>query len=216
MTMCDAKFILNADVDAGINVRRDAQNITETHWGYRLSHGGGQDTAATLWGGVMRFLGMCLVMAAIGMWALPGAISQSDLIGFKLLVCVLLAGMGVIFLTRGQDAGCHEVQIDRTCREIRQVLRMKTGAETLLARHRFDEVRSVVMQVAEDDRATVYLRMTGNTGAVEVSTGGHGAIRKLASRISADLGNLATGERFQQTPTDVPVKAAMQGASVRT
>ncbi|MGO4915402.1 hypothetical protein [Pseudogemmobacter sp. W21_MBD1_M6] len=211
MTMYNAEFLPDAD----IKMRRDALHVTETHWGYTFACGSGPETEASLRGGMMRFLGMCMVMAAIGMWALPGAIAQSDVLGFKLLVCVLLAGIGVILLTRGGDMGRHEVQIDRNCREIRQVLRMKTEAETLLARHCFDEVGSVMTQVHDDGSAAVYLRMKDQAAVIELSSGGASAIRKLALRVSADLGNLALRELPQRASQDVPVKASMPRASVR-
>jgi hypothetical protein len=211
MTMYSAEFLR----DAGTETHRDVLHINETHWGYAVAYGAGQPGEASLRGGMMRFLGMCLVMASIGMWALPGAIAQADVLGFKLLICVLMAGMGVILLTRGGDMGRHEVQIDLGCREIRQVLRMKTEAETLLARHCFDEVRSVLIQQSDDGGATLYLRIKDQAGAVEVSKGDQSAVRKLAARISSDLGNLAIQEMPKRAAPAGSEMNAPQGASVR-
>ena len=164
--------------------------VVETSWGCLVRTGAAQQTEVVLRGGAMRFLGACLILAAVGLWVLPGVLGGQDILGFRLVVSIFMAGGGFLLLSRGADMGTHEVHIDRDAKEIRHVLRMKSEKQVLVAQHGFEDVRAIMFKDGEDGTGVLFLGLKGRSEAFELATGEALAIDRLAQRICNDIGGV--------------------------
>ncbi len=90
--------VLGAPVVAGwLRRERPVAAVTETYWGYRV-----EGLRAPLWlvgmQGLCWILGVVLTVAAIGIWAVPGASTGASLVAFKLGASVPMAGVAALLL----------------------------------------------------------------------------------------------------------------------
>lgn len=79
------------------------------------------------------FGGVCLIMAAFGLWLAPGAGFDPDLALFKLGVSVTVGIAGLAILQAGRPQPTVEIEIDTERSEVRLV-RGKNDARTVVSR----------------------------------------------------------------------------------
>lgn len=102
-------------------------------------------------GGVNRggriFFGSVLVISALGLWAVPVVEGDAAMRLIKILVSVVLAGVGVMFflsIDKGEDL--PEIQLDTAKRELRILSHDGAGEPRVEAVHSFDALSEVVIQ----------------------------------------------------------------------
>jgi len=71
--------------------------------------------------GAQRLGGAALVLAAIGLWVMPGASWDADLALFKLGLSVILGFAGLAILQAGRAQPLVQVEVDTVRREVRLV-----------------------------------------------------------------------------------------------
>lgn len=136
----------------------------------------GRQSASGVNRGGRIFFGSVLVISALGLWAVPVADGDAAMRLIKLLVSMVLAGVGVMFflsLDRGRDL--PEIQLDTAKRELRIIKHDSTGTAYVDAVHSFDALSEVSIQdrllTARDDRgnlvASVPLRDTSTEAALK-------------------------------------------------
>jgi hypothetical protein len=74
------------------------------------------------------FLGATLILAAAGLWILPGAEFSSDVMLMKLVLSLTAGCIGIALAQNGKAPTSPEIEIDTARREIRLVRR--TGQQT--------------------------------------------------------------------------------------
>ncbi|NNE51091.1 MAG: hypothetical protein HKN30_01655 [Sulfitobacter sp.] len=90
-----------------------------------------------------RMIGVCLLLAAFGLWLAPEASNFQEILLFKLAlsICAALAGIG--FLQSSGTPSAPEVQIDSLKREIRVVRKEGALHTRVLQRCGFDDLSRV-------------------------------------------------------------------------
>ena len=81
--------------------------------------------------GGQSLLGAALMLAAVGLWIMPGSNVSSDVMLMKLALSVTAAGIGISLTHQSKTSKEPEIEIDTVRREVRIVQRSHKGAETL-------------------------------------------------------------------------------------
>lgn len=128
---------------------------------------------------ICRLSGAALMLAAVGLWLAPGASWESDLMLFKLLLCVcaVLAGLG--FLQAGSRQTAPHVQVDPIRRQVRLMRPGKDGRLSVLRQSSFADLQ----------RAEI------NGTCVRFIDGDHNLLAELTIDDARVLGHLKAGLR---------------------
>jgi hypothetical protein len=105
-----------------------------------------------------RVLGTGFLIAAVGLWLVPGSNFAADLMLFKLCLSVCALGAGAGFIQLGARPAAPEVQIDMAQRRIRVLRPSVTGSMKVLQQCCFDELSHV-------ERGGPHLRLWDRDGA---------------------------------------------------
>lgn len=81
--------------------------------------------------GGQSLLGAALMLAAVGLWIMPGSNVSSDVMLMKLALSVTAAGIGISLTHQSKTSKEPEVEIDTVRREVRIVQRSRKGVENL-------------------------------------------------------------------------------------
>lgn len=168
-------------------------HVSDTYWGYII-----KTSAAPLLpllvGQAMCWAGGigCLV-AALGLWTLPGSSFSGDLMAIKLLgsaLLVLLASLLIWFANRGHISEWH---IDTARGEIREMLLSRSGRPSLLARYGFDAIGGVVIdRVSQRDHlpagyAGLMLRLGNSAQMLPLAFAPEAELAPLRDRLGRDM-----------------------------
>lgn len=96
------------------------------------------DGARMIARGAQRLIGASLALAAIGLWAAPGASWESDILLFKLILSLTAVLAGIGLMTASAKPRAPEIEIDTIRREVRLVRRMRGQQPVVLESARFD------------------------------------------------------------------------------
>jgi hypothetical protein len=205
------------------------QNSTETHgmvqaasqssklsvqmypWGYGLR----LREKAGFWALLAQALsgGTAIVCfsVAVGLWVLPGSNVGLETAAFKMVFTGILSMMGLLALWFATQGTKYELQVDRTRRELREVLRNKKGQEFLLRKFAFEEMSSVIF--ARDPArnmpgfASLMLRHKTQTHSLELVHDKEERLRDLRALLARDI----LSENPQPTREDASFDAADLG-----
>lgn len=186
MTAVPDIHVFDAPVERGL-LRRDrpVATMTETYWGYRID--GGQ---APVWliglQGLCWVAGVILGIAAIGIWALPGA---NGLVGFKLGASIPLGAVAALLLWHSSTGTVMGVEVDMRMGEVREVLSNRAGRTTVLARWGFDAIGGVDIDTVAGQKgvAELVLRYRDAPQVLRVAKGPERALVGLRDRLGRDL-----------------------------
>ncbi len=81
--------------------------------------------------GGQSLLGAALMLAAVGLWIMPGSNVSSDVMLMKLALSVTAAGIGISLTHQSKTSKEPEIEIDTVRREVRIVQRSRKGVENL-------------------------------------------------------------------------------------
>ena len=167
--------------------------VDETKWGYVVKAVESAHAPILLRQALTWFVGTSLMVAIVGLWAMPGAMIDGETLMIKLgLTAVFIAFASLSFWMASQ-AVTTEVQFDLTRNEIRAVAHRKQSGTTLLDRVCFDDVGSVFLNRSphKTGRATLVLRIGSSPHLLEVAQGYEDDLAVLRDRIGTDLLNPA-------------------------
>ncbi|MEL7213387.1 MAG: hypothetical protein AAGK92_12040 [Pseudomonadota bacterium] len=180
---------------SGVPVKGDIANrafqIDETHWGYIVRSVDEADAPILLRQALSWFVGTSLVVAIIGLWAMPGAMFDGETLVIKLgLSGIFAAFAGLCFWLSARGVRT-EVQFDLARNEIRSVACDRKGVVTLLDRLTFDDVGSVFLNRSQHGtgQAKLVLRLGCSPHLLDVAHGQEEALTVLRDRIGTDLLN---------------------------
>ncbi|MCM2561017.1 hypothetical protein M8756_01845 [Lutimaribacter sp. EGI FJ00015] len=131
----------------------------------------------------LRFMGVVMILSAVGIWLVPVTAGDGAMVLMKLLVSLLFGCMGAVIVQWGRDGRTDEIHIDTGAGELRHVSRSCDGGMRLRARYRLDELSDIRLQ---DGKLTVL----GQGGAALVQLSAEsvediGAIRAALMRTPA-------------------------------
>ena len=82
---------------------------------------------------MQRMAGMILIMAAAGLWVVPGSVWDADILATKFVLTILFGVVGLAVLQMGRAQPLVQVEIDTLRREVRLV-RGKGQHRTVVSR----------------------------------------------------------------------------------
>lgn len=176
--------------------------VDETHWGYTICDGIAAGRVNRSVAAVGRFLGVILLMAALGLWVLPDAAHSPDLLTMKLAAMVMFTVVGGTLFWTGRAARDLEVQVDMLRGEVRIGHRGFRDGFRVSNLLRFDQVASVYLLRSKDrsQPTRMFLRLAGQDGAVEIARGPQASLEALRLRLTRDLARPA------RQPAERPIR----------
>ena len=162
--------------------------VTEVYWGYILT---AKDQSRSLHDVLQAFSlfgGICLLFVAVAMWFSPGAAISGETLVFELGTSGAMAAAGGLFVHFATRGTYTELQVDVSLSEIREVIRNRRGAPTLLGRYAFGAVDSVYMdRSGAGDQARLVLRYRNSGQLIELARGQATALEALRDRLGRDI-----------------------------
>ena len=158
--------------------------LEETYWGYIVASPrggrGGLFIAQALSVAVAAILaGGGVALVALGDGAVGGPL--------RLGLAALALLMAAPFLWYGTRGDRVEIEIDISLGEVREVVRNRAGAPSLLARHSFDKVRGLDIRSSGPDMGRLYLRIAPGKRLLELLRGPVPVLEEVAEALDAEL-----------------------------
>ena len=163
--------------------------VDETHWGYVIRSTCGQNVFLMTMQWIAMILGGALMAAAVGLMFVPEILTGSADLSMRAVAALLMGGTATYLLWFSSRGSVSEWQIDNNLGEIREVIRDKTGATTLIGRHGFDAIGGVFLDCGAggNDQAALHLRFGNSTQTAPVATGNVRVLETLRDRLGHDL-----------------------------
>jgi len=173
--------------------------LDENHWGYAIRDrhaANGLHCAATA---VSRFVGMILLMASLGLWILPDTAHSAELLTMKLGAMVIFTVVGGALVWAGRAPRHLEFQVDMVRGELRIGRRGLRGGFRISGTLPFEQVGSIYMLRSKDHSqpTRLFLRLSGEDGAIEVASGPEEVLERLRRRLARDFA------RIPRQPVDI-------------
>jgi len=93
------------------------------------------------------FLGAVLVISALGLWLVPVSEGDAGMKLIKLLISLVLLGLGAMFLSSIDDRkDAPEIQVDTQARELRVLRADAAGQMTVVAIYNLDGLSDVTLE----------------------------------------------------------------------
>lgn len=165
-----------------------AFRVTNTYWGYRVD-----GRRAPLWligmQGVCWVMGVVMIAAAIGLWAVPGSDGGTGVMAFKLGASVPLAGIATLLLWHSSRGATMGIEVDLRLGEVREVLSNRAGRTAVLARYGFDAIGGVHLDrtVGRGEAVDLVLRYRNTAQVLRVARGLEDEVVHLRDRLGRDL-----------------------------
>ncbi len=163
--------------------------VGETHWGYFIAVQSRTPSSVAMFQALAYFLGIGAAMASVGLWLMPGATLQGDVVSMKIAVSVVFGAAAILLFWFSSRGIASEMQVDVVRRELREAVRSRSGAITLVGRTRFDEIESVFLSrdAARPGTATLRMRFKGGAHTLDLVTGPEERLTGLKDRLGRDL-----------------------------
>ncbi|PRY95381.1 hypothetical protein BCF33_0999 [Hasllibacter halocynthiae] len=120
--------------------------VTSAPWGYVIAARKAEGRAMRIVRLAAGALGVAALLGAGALWLAPGAVPAPDARPMTLAGSASLLMLGVWLLTLGRERGALEAQVDHRRAEVRVMLRMRSGAARLLARHGFQDLAEIAVE----------------------------------------------------------------------
>lgn len=171
----------------GIRTRTNGPIVRSEDWGYALQ--AKDETGA---GGIIalafaRFVGVILLICAVGLWIAPGALTGVEFLTMKLGASVLFVLLGGAMFWKGRDDGVPEVQVDTSRKVVRFGSRSRKGDYEDMATVPFERASSVHLSEDEDGEALLFIKVKDVTRGLQLAIGDPAVLSVLKKRVEADL-----------------------------
>jgi len=164
-------------------------SINETYWGYIVRCNTCDRSLAVVIQWVAALTGVSLIVASLGLWALPGSVMSPDVASFKLAIASLMGVFGVTLIWYASHGTKYEIQMDLARLEVREVLRNSKGAARVQNRLPFEKIGSVFMDRGQKDNGKValVLRLGNSAQVIEIARDYEENLTALRERLGRDL-----------------------------
>ena len=163
--------------------RDQGYRIEEAYWGYRIVPVGPQPIRLVVLQTVATISGASFLAAAA---TLALAAGRHDLL-FRGPVMLVLVALGLAMLWFASRGALVQVEVDTINAEVREIVRNRTGAVSVLARYGFDCIGSVFIQRAPETAPTLVLRYRNTARTMIVASGSEATLARLRDRLGRDL-----------------------------
>ncbi|WP_166415942.1 hypothetical protein [Cochlodiniinecator piscidefendens] len=136
-----------------------------------------------------RAAGYALMVLAIGLWLMPGAIIAEEVIGIKLAFSLLIILLGHSFIRASEPQDAYELHVDLKRSELRGVLRDAKGEPHLVSHAKFKDIVSIWVDMQHDPREEARLMMQRREGCLnlELMRGSAQKMNSLREMLLEDL-----------------------------
>ena len=169
--------------------RESVTTINETYWGYIVRCNTCDRSLAVVIQWIAALTGVSLVIASLGLWALPGSVMSPDVASFKLAIASLMGVFGVTLIWYASHGTKYEIQMDLARLEVREVLRNSKGEARVQNSLPFEKIGSVFMDRAQKDNGKValVLRLGNSAQVIEIARDYEENLTALRDRLGRDL-----------------------------
>ena len=169
--------------------RESVTTINETYWGYIVRCNTCDRSLAVVIQWIAALTGVSLVIASLGLWALPGSVMSPDVASFKLAIASLMGVFGVTLIWYASHGTKYEIQMDLARLEMREVLRNSKGEARVQNSLPFEKIGSVFMDRAQKDNGKValVLRLGNSAQVIEIARDYEENLTALRDRLGRDL-----------------------------
>ena len=167
--------------------------VFQTYWGYVVTEGDRAQSRGRVFERLGKLVGVSSVLAALGLWVLPGALVGGDVAVMKLALTVGLLLAGAVLIWSARAGFNDEMQVDLVRKELRLGQRNISGDYRLNALVEFGEVGSVFLMRSKKpgEAARLFLRIGNSDRALEVAEGRAEYLEPLKERLARDISNAA-------------------------
>lgn len=186
-----------SDTNAGVRV-------DQTYWGYVLHGQKAELKLANVAASIAWLVGIGFMVAAAGMWLMPGAVFSGSVLGMKMGASVVLGGIGGLLLNWSGKSGEQVVEVDTTRGEIRFVVQSRVGRPVVVGRIGIDAIGGVLIDRSRAGQCVLKLRLGNTHRTIELISGREADLVPVRDRLGRDL---LVGGRFvngvtARTPTE--------------
>ena len=173
--------------------RAPSVSNVETYWGYIIRCQTCDRSLAIVMQWAAAFIGVSLLVAAFGLWTLPGSTLSQDVFGFKLGVSTVMAVFGTALVWFASHGTYYEVQVDLARLELRETLRNNRGQGRVQNRIKFEDIDAVYIDrsAGETAKARLMLRMASSTKLIEIAVDYEENLKRLHARLGRDILGMA-------------------------
>jgi len=173
----------------GMHEHETSVSTNETYWGYIVRCQNCDRSVAIVLQWVLAFVGMSLLVAALGFWLLPGSAMSPDVTGLKLAMSTLSGVLGVTLIWFASHGKQYEIHVDLARSELREVLRNEKGNVRVQNRMKFEDVEAVFIEFSEEENAksNLMLRLANSTHLIEVAHDHEKNLVRLHDRLTRDI-----------------------------
>ena len=161
----------------------------ETYWGYIIRCKNSDRSLAIVMQLVAAVMGAALLIAAFGIWTLPGSMMTQDVFSFKLGFSTILAVVGMALIWFASHGTNYEVQIDLPRLELREVLRNNRGDARVQDRIKFEDIDAVYIDrsAGENAKARLMVRMAASSKVIVVAKDYEENLTQIQTRLGRDV-----------------------------
>lgn len=172
-----------------IDPRAPSVSNDETYWGYIVRCHNSDRSLAILMLWMAAIMGVGLLIAAFGIWTLPGSMMTQEVVGFKLGFSTIMGVIGMTLVWFASHGTNFEVQVDLARLELREVLRNSRGTARVQARIKFEDIDAVYIDrtAGENAKARLMVRMATSSKAVEIAKDFEENLTRLHIRLGRDV-----------------------------
>ena len=164
-------------------------DISDTFWGYVIASSLADRRWAEVGQTVSWIAGMAFMIAAIGLWLLPGASVASDVVAMKFGLSTVLGGIASMLTWYASRGVRTEIQVDTKLGEIREIVRNSAGRTSLISKLRFDMIGGVFLDRTNADKGetALLLRFLNTPKVMLVAVGPTEHLEQLRNRLGRGL-----------------------------
>ncbi len=162
---------------------RAGYRLEDSHWGYCVVPLGPPPVLLVLTQIAALLSGAVFLAAAVATAVLA---DPSDL-AFRVPVIFVAFALGVGLMWFASRGSQIHIEVDTKTAEVREVIRNRTGACTVMARYGFDSIGSVFLVRPKGHLPTLMLRFKASARQLPVAIGTEADLTKLRDRLGRDL-----------------------------
>ncbi|WP_417259039.1 hypothetical protein [Celeribacter sp.] len=172
-----------------------------TGYGYRVTRSrpvcAGMDGVEV----AVAFAGYISLLVSVGLWGLPGSLMVANIVGFKIVLTLVFAMVGLSLVYAARRGLKRELHVDRRRRQLRVVWRNRkddTRLDTVIG---FNEVGSLFLRrsVWTCGRTQLFVRVDMVKTPIHIFSGSGREMQGLWNALNANLQAAATPKTMQST-----------------
>ncbi|MFZ3582349.1 hypothetical protein ACOI1H_09295 [Loktanella sp. DJP18] len=157
--------------------------LEETYWGYRVVPQGSAPLRMVVLQSAAMIGGATFLAVAVTLLAMT---EGADLL-FRIPVMIVVSAIGSALMWFASRGTLIQIEVDTMNGEVREVVRNRTGAITVLARYGFDSIGSVFITRPEGGKPSLVLRYFNTARTMTVASGQEPEMARLRDRMGRDL-----------------------------